>query len=497
MHLFLVLGNQLFPSSKIKENFSAKEKITVFIREDKELCEYFSFHKIKITFFLSSMRAYADELRQESMSVHYEEFGHNKDLTYEQSLEKFIIENQIKNVSFFEIEDHFFESRIHQCLENLNVSINVLESPMFFTPRSAFKDYLKSQKKPFMKKFYELQRKKFDILMEDNKPLGGQWSYDTENRKALPKSMHPPKPTLPTPKKHVSDVQTLVQKYFASHPGNEQNFWLPTTRKDAHDWLQTFFKERFCSFGPYEDALAAHSDFVYHSVLAPLLNIGLLTPKEVIDKSISYSQDNNVPLQSLEGFIRQIIGWREFIRGMYQNYGEKQKEMNFWNHDKKLSKLWYQGNTGVPILDRILLKVLDTGYLHHIERLMVVGNLMTLLEIHPKEAYRWFMEMFVDSSDWVMVPNVYGMALFADGGSFATKPYICGSNYWLKMSGEKSAPWCDGIDGLYWSFIEKHKDFFSKNPRTSLAVSLLKKIPTERLQYLKSEAQKLKDKLVV
>lgn len=272
---------------------------------------------------------------------------------------------------------------------------------------------------------------------------------------------------------------------------------MPVDRVAARRWLLTFLKERLYEFGPYEDAIAPQSEFVFHSVLTPFLNCGLLTPAEVVKTTLAYVEKNEIPLASLEGFIRQVIGWREFIRGIYQNFSEKQDIEIFWKHTHKLSDRWYRGETGIPPLDETLRRVLKRGYAHHIERLMIVGSLMLLLEVDPKEAHRWFMEMFVDSSDWVMGPNVYGMALFSDGGIFATKPYICGSNYLRKMGGYAKGDWCDGVDGLYWQFIKKHEDFFLKNPRLSMMARSCQKITPERWNILSKAAQELRKKLVV
>jgi deoxyribodipyrimidine photolyase-related protein len=230
-------------------------------------------------------------------------------------------------------------------------------------------------------------------------------------------------------------------------------------------------------------------------VLTPFLNVGLLTPNQIVEATLEHAEKNKTPLASLEGFLRQVIGWREFVHGIYQNFSERQDAGNFWKHQRGLSEVWYSGDSGVPQLDRSLDKVFKTGYAHHIERLMVFGNLMLLLEIEPKIAHRWFMEMFIDSSDWVMGPNVYGMALFSDGGIFATKPYICGSNYWRKMSKEKAGPWCDAIDGLYWQFIDKHRVFFSTNPRLSMMVRSFDKMAEARKKSIFAAADELKEKL--
>lgn len=501
MNLVLILGNQLFEPSHIQRHLPPDAPFTVFMREDRELCTYFKFHKQKIIFFLAAMRTFATELRHESIEVHYEELDPEKSaITYEQSLKLQIRLRKIKKVFLFEIADKFFEKRILGLLADLELPFEIWPSPMFLTPRAEFSDYLKRSKRPFMKTFYEGQRKRLQILVDENlKPEGGQWSYDVENRKALPRSLKPPSPSLSgaATSVQVATVAVMCEREFKSHPGAAGPFWLPVDRAGARRWLKDFISQRLRQFGPYEDAIPAHSTFVFHSVLTPFLNTGLLTPIEVVDLVLEYAEQEKVPLSSLEGFIRQVIGWREFVHGIYQNFSEKQDTTNFWKHRMRLSQIWYGGVTGIPALDRALERVQRHGYLHHIERLMVIGSLMVLLEVAPVEAHRWFMEMFIDSSDWVMGPNVYGMAIFSDGGIFATKPYICGSNYYRKMSGDPKGDWCDGVDGLYWAFIEKHQDFFLKNPRLSMMARAVEKIKPERRRALKEAAAELKLRLVV
>jgi deoxyribodipyrimidine photolyase-related protein len=494
MKLILILGNQLFDPKYLKKHISSET--LVFMREDSELASYYKFHQQKISFFFAAMRSYADELKEFDFKVHYENLDPQSKNNFETSLESFIRKNKITKVVHFEIEDKFFENRISLLLRKMNCKIEVLPSPMFLTSREEFKKHLGNKKKPFMKTFYESQRKRLDILVKNGQPVGGHWSFDTENRKALPKKITPPPPEVTKKDSHMEDAIAIVEKVFSTHPGRAAELWLPVTRTEAQQWLKKFLKERLEQFGPYEDALPAHSDLVFHSALTPFLNIGLLTPQEVIDSTLKYSEKNAIPLASLEGFIRQIIGWREFIRGIYQNFSEIQETRNFWQHTNKLKPTWYQGHTGIPVLDRAIERCLRRGYNHHIERLMVIGNLMLLLEVDPKEAHRWFMEMYIDSSEWVMGPNVYGMALFADGGIFATKPYICGSNYWIKMSGDAKGDWCDGVDGLYWQFILKHRDFFAKNPRLNMMVKTAGKISPERWKKISQAAQALKEKLV-
>ncbi|RZA04607.1 MAG: hypothetical protein EOP11_14720 [Proteobacteria bacterium] len=294
---------------------------------------------------------------------------------------------------------------------------------------------------------------------------------------------------------HAEAVAGLIEKHFADHPGSTDPLWFATTRKDARAWLRKFLTERFSQFGPYEDALAPGHDFVFHSVLTPYLNAGLLTPDEVVKEALAAGTKLGVNIESIEGFIRQVIGWREFVRGIYQNYSEHQDKFNFFGHKRKLNQSWYDGTTGIEPLDIVIKKADTYGYAHHIERLMVVGNLMLLCEVHPHEAHRWFMEMFIDSSDWVMGPNVYGMAIFSDGGIFATKPYICGSNYYRKMGGYKAGEWTDGVDGLYWSFIDRHQDFFSKNPRLSMMLRMLEKMDGAKRKRIFAAGDKLKARI--
>ncbi len=497
-YLILTLGNQLFPVEKIKKLQKENTNVLVFMKEDRELCTYYKFHKHKIIFFLSAMRTYGQQLLENKFNIDYYELTYKTE-TYEETLTRSILKYKIEKVYLYEIEDKFFETRILSLFKKLSIDFEVWPSPMFLTSRSLFENYLKNSKKPFMKVFYEQQRKRMNIMIDtDQNPEGGQWSFDAENRLPLPLKIQPPEIELIHKDQITTTVCSLVDKEFASHPGLTEQFWLPIDRDGAKKWLKKFIQERLSQFGPYEDAIPEHSDFVFHSVLTPFLNCGLLTPDEIIKETLKYSKSEKLPIASVEGFIRQIIGWREFVRGIYQNYSEKQETSNFFQHKKKLSEHWYQGNTGIAPLDATIRKTIKYGYAHHIERLMVVGSLMLLLEIEPQSAHKWFMEMFIDSSDWVMGPNVYGMALFSDGGVFATKPYFCGSNYYRKMGGYKaSESWCDGVDGLYWSFVEKNKTLFLKNPRLSMMVRTVEKMDAAKKNKIYSAADLLRKKLTV
>lgn len=438
------------------------------------------------------MRKYRDELKEYSYKVQYFDCSDQQfKESFEQKLSLFVTSKKIQKLMFFEIEDRFFERKILSFCEKNKLETQMITSPMFVTSRESFKCYLKSHKKPFMKTFYEQQRKDLNILLTKNRePIQGQWSFDQENRKKLKKDVNLPKALKVSSDKTLKEVCRQVDKLFSSHPGKSEDFNFPTDRQESLKWLRHFISERLEKFGDYQDAITQKSDFVFHSVLSPMINLGLILPDEIIERVEKSYQDKQVPINSVEGFIRQVIGWREFVRGIYQNFGEQQWSSNFWNHQRKLKDCWYSGETGIPPLDDSIRKVIKTSYNHHIERLMILSNIMLLSEVHPQEVYKWFMEMYADSSDWVMGPNVFGMGQFSDGGLFATKPYTCGSNYYLKMSDYKKGDWCDIVDGLYWRFIDKNVEFYKENPRMSVMVKNLERMSKERRKRIFSAANR-------
>ena len=477
-NLFVIFGNQLF-DPKILKAHNCK---TVFMAEDLGLCTYEKHHKLKIYLFLCAMREYRDELELNYIKVHYLKLDQReKNLSYATSLKNFVINNQIKMVNFFEIEDKPLESEIIEKLDKEKIAYKVHYSPMFMFSRQEFHEAVKDKKKFRMSSFYQLGRKKFNILLDENKkPIGGKWSFDEDNRKKIPKNTIIPEIPKNPQSNHHEAVINIIENNFPSHHGSLKNIWFPVTRKSALRQLEFFLKQRLENFGHYEDAMLEGKNFLFHSCLSASMNIGLLTPYEVINKILFFAKQNSTPLNSVEGLIRQILGWREFIRGVYQEKGEYQQNQNYWHHKNGLSSSWYDGSTGIVPLDDCIRTALDDGYSHHIPRLMVISNLMNLCEIDPKNIYTWFMEMYIDSSDWVMTPNVFGMATYADGGLMSTKPYTCGSNYILKMSNYKKGSWCDVLDGLYWRFMKKNRKFYESNPRLSVLVRSLDRMDPDR-----------------
>jgi deoxyribodipyrimidine photolyase-related protein len=494
---FVILGNQLFPFALIERWRDCR----FFMAEDLELCTYARHHKQKIALFLAAMRSHADQLRMHGCDVHYERLdeqdGPTKRTRYETKLARWLDGLAIDALVMFEIEDKFFERRIEAFARKRGLPVEFLPSPMFVTSRAQMDTWLREHR-PHMASFYRWQRVRLGLLIEDAEPIGGKWSLDAENRRPLPSDVEPPGVRGSRVTEQVEAVAPLVSRLFPDHPGelDLDRWWLPTTRSQALAHLRGFLRDRFEDFGAYEDALSTRDPFLFHAALSPALNLGLVTPKEVIDRVLDHARSHDVPLNSLEGVVRQIVGWREFIRGIYRRFSERQERENFFGHRRRLTEHWYRGDTGLRPLDDVIQKANTLGWAHHIERLMVVGNLMTLCEIEPGQAHAWFMEMFVDSSDWVMGPNVYGMGLFSDGGIFATKPYICGSNYILKMSdyarpraSDGAVTWAETLDGLYWRFIAKHRGYFENHPRLARTAASLRRLSPDRKRRIFAAAE--------
>ena len=380
--------------------------------------------------------------------------------------------------------DYLLDQRLRQATTDVSLELIEWPNPGFLNTSEHNTQWRAGRKCWLMSDFYQSQRKRLNILMEDERPLGGQWSFDEQNRKKIPRKNIKDIPTLAsiTPDDLVLSAIESVNDEFADNPGSLQSWFYPYTHGQAQVWLDNFFEQRFTDFGPYEDAIVAGHAWLYHGVLTPMLNVGLLTPRQVIDQATSFAQEHDVPLNSVEGFVRQIIGWREFMRATYDDLGVSMRTGNHWNHHRSLPASFYDGTTGIDPIDDTISRILECGYCHHIERLMVLGGFMFLCEIDPDDIYRWFMEMFVDSYDWVMVPNVYAMSQHADGGSITTKPYFSGSNYVLKMSNYQKGNWSVIWDGLFWRWIIKHQKELAGNPRWAMMVRNAQKMETTRRQ---------------
>ena len=452
------------------------------------------FHKQKLVLHRASMQAFADQLRNIGKNVTYHSYRCENMMA--QVLNN-LDPSTVSNISVVDPTDFVLEKRLRRAVDKLGWQLEVVDNPNFINTKPDNQAYRASKKRWFMADFYKWQRQRLDILMDDGQPRGGQWSYDEDNRKKLPKDFIDDLPSidfdLGPDQRFIDEAIDYVSKKFPNNPGNTDTFIYPISHVQAERWLDKFLTERLSCFGPYEDAIEPGQNWLYHSILTPMLNIGLLCPKRIIDKALNYVHQHDVPLSSLEGFVRQIIGWREFMRATYEDLGVTMRNRNYWQHNRDIPDSLYHGTTGVDPVDNVIKRLHDHGYCHHIERLMVLGGFMFLCEISPQQIYRWFMEMFVDSYDWVMVPNVYSMSQNADGGLITTKPYFSGSNYVRKMSHYPKGDWCDIWDGLYWRWIINHADDLRKNPRWAMMVRMADKMdPVKKVAHLETAEDFLK-----
>lgn len=470
----------LFPHQLFEQNMLIEKCETIYIVEEFLYFRQYKFHKRKMAFHRASMKFYESYLQSQRIQVVYIDSFHA--LSDIQKLIHDLKAKGIDSIEYIDTTDDWLEQRLTKACKDLQIQCNKNPTPAFLNTAKEILDYYADQKRMFQTDFYKKQRLKRKILVDDNKnPVGGKWTFDDENRLKYPKNKTAPQTHFLSPNEFYPEAIAYTEKYFATNYGSLHNdFIYPTTFTESKDWLTHFFDTRFSAFGAYEDAIVANENILHHSVLTPMLNVGLLTPQLIIDEAILYAKHHEIPLNSLEGFIRQIVGWREFMRAVYEVKGKEVRTKNYWGFTKKIPASFWNGTTGILPIDNTIKKVLETGYCHHIERLMIVGNFMLLCEFSPDEVYRWFMELFIDAYDWVMVPNVYSMSQFADGGIMATKPYISGSNYIVKMSDYPKGKWQEIWDGLFWRFMHVHRDFFLQNPRLGMLVNTFDKMSDEK-----------------
>jgi len=455
----------LFPHQLFRSNTALARGKTVFLVEDALYFRQYAFHKQKLVLHRATMRMHHRFLARAGARPVYIDSAAAATM---QAAVAAILREHPGAVHYIDPVDDWLESRLLRELRQAGAKPFRHETPMFLSSPRLLAEQFAGKRRFFMARFYAAQRKDLDVLMAGGKPLGGRWSFDTENRKRLPAHVRPPAIHHPAPNADVKEARAYVERAFPDNPGAVADFAYPTTYRAADRWLENFLEQRFASFGDYEDAISTREPVLFHSMLSLLLNAGLLTPDAVIAAALDCARDREIPLNSLEGFVRQIIGWREYMRAAYVYKGRQQRTRNFWGHERALPQSFWRGETGIEPVDTVIRGVLKRAYAHHIERLMVLGNFMLLCGFRPDDVYRWFMELFIDAYDWVMVPNVYAMALHADGGTITTKPYITGSNYLRKMSDFPRGAWCEVWDGLFWRFIAQHGAFMAANPRLNV-----------------------------
>ncbi len=449
------------------------------------------FHKQKLVFHRASMKAHVAE-HEKRRPKRYFDYEANSTIN---EIIGALHRDGCRRIIVVDPVDDVLERRIEKACKHFSVQLDIRPSPMFLSPQNWAQDFLQEKPPYRMGSFYIAQRKRMQCLVRQGRPEGDAWSHDKANRKKWPKHLSPPPLTVAQHNSYLREAIKYVEDKFPNNPGHVDDFIYPVTRADALTWLDQFVTERLNGFGTYQDAIVERESVLHHSLLSPMLNTGLLTPQEVVDAALKHAERHAIALNDLEGFIRQVIGWREFMMLMYRSIGVRQRSTNFWGHQRTMPNAFYTATTGIEPVDHCIRKVLDSAYCHHIERLMVLGNFMLLCEIHPDSVYRWFMELFIDSYDWVMVPNVYGMSQFADGGLVCTKPYISSSNYIRKMSDFAPGPWCAIWDALFWRFITLHQDFFSGQPRLSMMARQLERMDASKRERHMETAEKYIEQL--
>lgn len=477
MRALLVLATQAFD-----EHPGLADADALIVVEAEDRYRRLPFHRHKIALLLAAQRHVVARARARGIRVAHVRI--DEGLPFTAGLDRALRELGATELSWMSATDSGVDARLTRFAGARGLATRVLPDALFLTPADVSDAWFAAHPKPLMEDFYRAQRRRSGILMTpEGQPVGARWNFDHDNRHPLPKEgieIPPLPPRHPDP--ILDEVLAEVDARFADHPGRAADFWLPVTPEGARAWLADFCARRLRDFGRFEDAMHPDESVLFHSVVSPLLNIGLLTPTEVVDAVLAEGR-RGVPLASLEGFLRQVIGWREYLRGVERAHPELH-EVNGFGFDRELEPWWYSGE-GVPgdlpfPVRRVLERVIATGYAHHIERLMVLGNWFLQQEYDPRSVTRWFTAMFVDAYPWVMAPNVSGMSQYADGGLVATKPYLSGGAYLQKMgrwwrTGKEATE--SAFTSGYWRFLQRNAPALEGNHRMAPALAQARSRP--------------------
>jgi deoxyribodipyrimidine photolyase-related protein len=509
-HLILILGDQLTHDSSALRQLDAQQDSVLMIEATSEGAQVWS-HKARITLFLSAMRHFAAELQAVNTPLDYHALP-EQNTNFAQCLAQALRRHQPHKL----ICTQPGEWRMLRLLQDVcaaeNLALEICEDTHFLcTPNefAAWATPASPQGKPKqlrMEFFYRMMRRQHKVLMQGDEPEGGVWNFDADNREAYPKSgpgeISPP--AMFAPDAVTRKVMDTVEQLFPDHPGStdwQTHFIWPVTRAQALEALQGFIDSRLHSFGPYQDAMWTDTPFGWHALLSSSLNLHLLDPREVITAAVKAYQQNDLALAGVEGFIRQVLGWREFIRGVYWLDMPQLQEANHFNHQNALPQWYWTGDTQMACMRDVITQTLRYGFAHHIQRLMVTGQFALLAEIQPKQVSDWYLAVYVDAVQWVELPNVAGMALYADGGRFTSKPYIASGQYIKRQSnyckgcrydpaqrtGAKACP----VSALYWRFLDKHEQSLAANPRTSLMAKSVQRLTEEQRAAIREYGNQL------
>lgn len=468
-------------------------------------------HKLRIAVFLSAMRHFRDELRDKGRDVDYHELTKDELSDAGSSFQELLLDAvkrlEPQKLVVVQPGDHRVQSQLQSAADEADIELQVLPDTHFYCSIDEFSDYADGRKSLLLEYFYRDLRKRHDILMDGDDPEGGQWNFDHDNRESFGKDGPGDVPKLRTfrPDDTTQEVLELVESRFPEHPGSLDNFILPVTRRQARTFLRHFIDELLPNFGKFEDAMWEDEAFLYHSRLSAPLNMKLLNPRECVDLAVEAYNDGKTPINSVEGFVRQILGWREFIRGVYWLKMPEYEELNYFEHDRELPEFYWDGETEMNCVRQSMQHVLDHGYSHHIHRLMVLGNFAQLWGAHPRLFHEWHMAMYLDAIDWVSLPNTLGMSQYGDGGVVGTKPYCSSGNYINKMSnfcgscrynykertGEDACPFTT----LYWEFMDRHYEKLKDNARMKFPIRNLEKMREKdgELEGIRERAEQLRD----
>lgn len=437
------------------------------------------YHKKKLTYVLSSMRHFAIECQQAGYPVYY----HATEKHYGKALDQLLVQNDQLKLTYMQPSEWGTRERLRDIRQEYPERVTEIDNTFFFADAAGWKDDIKPGYR--MEYFYRDMRRRTDYLMNGNEPEGGEWNYDEDNREPLPDGYPVPDIVTFEPDAITEEVMELVQDNFGDHFGDMDNFSYAVTRNQALQLLDEFIDERLADFGPYEDAMVTDEPTLFHSALSIYLNNGLLLPWEVCEQAIQAYEAGDVPINSVEGLVRQILGWREFVKIYYEAMMPEVRETNFMDFSELLPEIFWTGETNMHCMQQSLKPVIEQGYSHHIQRLMVLSNFSNLTKTDPRQLNRWFWFSYVDAYEWVVLPNVLGMSTFADGGILASKPYVSSGNFINKMSnycksceysitkktGEKACP----FNYLYWNFVDEQRESFEVSGRNSFMVNMFDK----------------------
>lgn len=518
-HLVLVLGDQLDEASSAFDGFDPSQDRVLMIEATGESTHVWS-HKIRTTLFLSAMRHFAVTLRGRGWQVAYRRLDTHGDVSLAAGLNAALERYQPARVIGVEPGDWRVKEDLEIAIKTIankprNNSANALnhlvewrEDRHFLCSLLQFRNWAGKSTGLRMEFFYRQMRRQYQVLMEDTgEPVGGQWNFDADNRKGFGKTGPKNVPLTPRFKQDsiTQSVIDLVNDKFANHPGQLENFNWPTTRSQALQALEAFIADRLPGFGPHEDAMWTNLDCGWHSLLSSSLNLKLLHPLEVIRAAEQAYQIHGLQLASVEGFIRQILGWREFMRGVYFLDMPGLKTANHYDHQNALPAWYWTGNTGMNCMKQCISQTLSNGYSHHIQRLMVTGMFGVIAQLQPQQVCDWYLAVYVDAVEWVELPNTAGMALFANGGRFTSKPYIASGAYIKRMSNycnecryepeARTGPKACPMTTLYWNFLDTHETPFAANPRTTLMIKNLQRMSADERQAIREAARDMLDHL--